>query len=161
MSTDFLGQGWKFAITTDERGGIALSASEAKIKESILIILSTPKGERVMLIDYEDGSKRLACTYCGKSVSSPLPAGLPAPFLVRAVIECPECTEARPDYDALLRQCGEAVAILYHWILDNHRVSCILYLAEWAGARRVIKEIGRDAITALRDMGFLEVTGED
>lgn len=52
MSTDFLGQGWKFPIGTDERGGIALSEAEAKIKESILIILSTAKGERVMRPDF-------------------------------------------------------------------------------------------------------------
>ncbi len=52
MSDKFFGRGWKFPITIDERGGIALSEYEKKIRESILIILSTAKGERVMRPDF-------------------------------------------------------------------------------------------------------------
>ncbi len=48
MSNGFLGKGWKFPVGVDKRGGVALSESEEKIKESILIILGTAKGERVM-----------------------------------------------------------------------------------------------------------------
>ncbi len=48
MTKDFLGTGWKFPIKIDDRGGIAISEDEEKIRESILIILSTAKGERVM-----------------------------------------------------------------------------------------------------------------
>jgi phage baseplate assembly protein W len=48
MTNGFLGKGWKFPVGVDKRGGVALSESEKKIKESILIILGTEKGERVM-----------------------------------------------------------------------------------------------------------------
>lgn len=52
MSDKFFGRGWKFPITIDERGGIALSEYDKKIRESIVIILSTAKGERVMRPDF-------------------------------------------------------------------------------------------------------------
>ena len=45
---DFLGRGWHFPMSTDGRGGIALSAAEADIDASIMVILGTAKGERVM-----------------------------------------------------------------------------------------------------------------
>ncbi len=52
MAKEFLGKGWKFPIKVDTRGGIALSKYEEKIRESIMIILSTAKGERVMRPDF-------------------------------------------------------------------------------------------------------------
>jgi hypothetical protein len=52
MSSDFLGRGWKFPPATDERGGVATTSAEDKIRESILIILGTSKGERVMRPDF-------------------------------------------------------------------------------------------------------------
>lgn len=52
MSENFLGSGWRFPITIDERGGVAFSAYAEKIRESILIILGTAKGERVMRPDF-------------------------------------------------------------------------------------------------------------
>ena len=45
---DFLGQGWRFPLGVDGRGGIALSGAEGDIEASILVILGTAKGERVM-----------------------------------------------------------------------------------------------------------------
>lgn len=45
--TDFLGRGWKFPITM-WAGKIGCSEAEQSIRESIMIILSTSKGERVM-----------------------------------------------------------------------------------------------------------------
>ncbi len=52
MAKEFLGRGWRFPIKVDNRGGIALSKYEEKIRESIMIILSTAKGERVMRPDF-------------------------------------------------------------------------------------------------------------
>ncbi len=52
MAKESLGRGWKFPIKVDTRGGIALSKYEEKIRESIMIILSTAKGERVMRPDF-------------------------------------------------------------------------------------------------------------
>jgi len=46
MDKDFLGAGWKFPIRIDEEGSFSLSKHEEDIKESIIIILKTIKGER-------------------------------------------------------------------------------------------------------------------
>ncbi len=48
MSKDFLGLGWKFPVKAGASGKIAISKFDENVKESILIILSTAKGERVM-----------------------------------------------------------------------------------------------------------------
>ena len=45
---DFLGTGWAFPVGVDARGRIALSRRERDIEEAILMILLTPKGQRVM-----------------------------------------------------------------------------------------------------------------
>jgi len=48
---DFLGRGWKYPIFIKDKK-IASSGGEDSIKESIEIILSTGKGERVMRPDF-------------------------------------------------------------------------------------------------------------
>lgn len=45
---DFLGVGWRYPVQTNPSGGIARSRQEQKIRESIMIILGTAKGERLM-----------------------------------------------------------------------------------------------------------------
>ena len=52
INKDNLGNGWKYPLQIDGRGGIALSRHEDDIKESIRIILSTAKGERHMRPDF-------------------------------------------------------------------------------------------------------------
>ena len=47
-STDVVGAGWAFPVGVDARGRIALSRRERDIEEAILLILLTPKGQRVM-----------------------------------------------------------------------------------------------------------------
>ncbi len=44
----FLGRGWRFPMGVDSKGGIALSQGESDIEESIRIIISTAREERVM-----------------------------------------------------------------------------------------------------------------
>ena len=51
---DFLGRGWKFPVSVENRK-IASAEGEESIKESILIILGTAKGERVMRPDFGCG----------------------------------------------------------------------------------------------------------
>ncbi len=51
----FLGSGWKFPLQVSPRGGIATAAGEQRIEESIYLILSTAKGERVMRPDFGCG----------------------------------------------------------------------------------------------------------
>ena len=48
---DFLGSGWKFPISI-KKGKIVSSGGEDSIRESIIIILTTAKGERVMRPDF-------------------------------------------------------------------------------------------------------------
>jgi uncharacterized protein len=51
----FLGTGWKFPLQVTPRGAIATSSEEQRIEESILLILSTAPGERLMLPDFGCG----------------------------------------------------------------------------------------------------------
>jgi phage baseplate assembly protein W len=51
----FLGIGWKFPLQVTAGGNIALSSYEQRVQESIYLILSTAKGERVMLPDFGCG----------------------------------------------------------------------------------------------------------
>lgn len=44
----FLGQGWRFPVGVNSKGGIALTRGESDIEASILVILGTARGERVM-----------------------------------------------------------------------------------------------------------------
>jgi phage baseplate assembly protein W len=58
MSNDpknFLGIGWKFPVQLDDNQSIKMSRYEEDIKEAILIILGTAKGERVMLPEFGCG----------------------------------------------------------------------------------------------------------
>jgi uncharacterized protein len=52
----YLGRGWSFPVRLDEKEGtIRLSEYEKDVQESIWIILSTAKGERVMRPDFGCG----------------------------------------------------------------------------------------------------------
>ena len=48
VPTDFIGSGWAFPLRINERGGLDLAYGEDDVRESILMILSTPIGERRM-----------------------------------------------------------------------------------------------------------------
>lgn len=52
---EFLGVGWKFPLQVTPGGTIARARNEQRIEESIYLILSTAKGERVMLPDFGCG----------------------------------------------------------------------------------------------------------
>ena len=43
-----LGKGWRFPVDINRNGTVAMSADEDLIRESIIIILGTAPGERVM-----------------------------------------------------------------------------------------------------------------
>ena len=56
MARDFLGRGWRFPIDLElDRGRIAAVAYEEDVKQSILLILKTAKGERLMRPDFGCG----------------------------------------------------------------------------------------------------------
>ncbi len=54
-SREFLGVGWKFPLQVNSRGAIASSRREQSIEEAVYMILSTARGERVMLPDFGCG----------------------------------------------------------------------------------------------------------
>ena len=62
MSKDFLGIGWKYPVNIDHDGKIAVSEHEEDIKEAILIILKTAKGERLMRPDFGCGINKYVFT---------------------------------------------------------------------------------------------------
>lgn len=52
---EFLGVGWKFPLQVTPEGRIAQARHEQRIEESILLILSTARGELPMLQDFGCG----------------------------------------------------------------------------------------------------------
>jgi phage baseplate assembly protein W len=56
---EFLGIGWKFPLQVTPAGKIAQAQYEQRIEESIYLILSTAKGERVMLPEFGCGIHEL------------------------------------------------------------------------------------------------------
>ncbi|HEY9694194.1 MAG TPA: GPW/gp25 family protein [Oculatellaceae cyanobacterium] len=52
MEIDFLGVGWTLPIQLDKNGQIEMSRYEKSVQQSIWMILSTAKGERVMRPDF-------------------------------------------------------------------------------------------------------------
>ena len=63
MSQDFLGTGWNFPLSAQQREGDVLSAGlayhEESIRQAIWLILSTARGERVMRPDFGCGMHNL------------------------------------------------------------------------------------------------------
>jgi phage baseplate assembly protein W len=55
MARDFLGIGWKFPLQVTPAGRIAQARYEQRIEEAVLLILSTARGERVMLPEFGCG----------------------------------------------------------------------------------------------------------
>src|SRR5437763_943399 len=55
----FLGEGWGFPVEITSSGQISTVAYEEDIRQAILIILSTEKGERVMRPDFGAGLRSL------------------------------------------------------------------------------------------------------
>ena len=52
---DYLGIGWKFPPQVTPQGEMAQASYEQRVEESIYLILSTSKGERLMLPDFGCG----------------------------------------------------------------------------------------------------------
>jgi len=55
----FLGTGFAFPLQIDANGGFALASYEADVEQAIFHILSTAKGERVMVPDFGCGMHEL------------------------------------------------------------------------------------------------------
>ena len=55
LTRPFLCTGWKFPLQVTPGGGLARARAEQRVEESIYLILSTAKGERVMMPDFGCG----------------------------------------------------------------------------------------------------------
>ncbi len=55
MTRDFLGRGIAFPVRPAVHGGLVMAEDEAKVRQAILLILSTAPGERVMRPDFGCG----------------------------------------------------------------------------------------------------------
>jgi uncharacterized protein len=55
--TEIIGQGWKFPIKVNAKGGLDWSQGPDRIRDSIWLILSTSLGERVMRPEFGAGLK--------------------------------------------------------------------------------------------------------
>lgn len=60
MASRFVGEGWNFPIAPDGAGQIIPATDEAKVRQSIWMILSTAPGERMMRADFGCGIHKLA-----------------------------------------------------------------------------------------------------
>jgi phage baseplate assembly protein W len=55
MAQSFLGRGWGFAIKPNANGRLSYVSGDEKIRQSVLLILSTAAGERQMLPEFGCG----------------------------------------------------------------------------------------------------------
>lgn len=70
MGKDFLGQGWAFPVEPDGNGELAYSADEERVEQSILIILGTARGERVMRPDFGSRLRELVFAQINSTTKS-------------------------------------------------------------------------------------------
>ena len=75
MGKEFLGRGWRFPVEPDAQDRLQYGSAEQKIEQSILVILGTSRGERVMRPDFgsrlrelvfapiDSGTRALAAQY--------------------------------------------------------------------------------------------------
>ncbi len=53
--TDIIGQGWRFPVKVNAKGGLDWSSGPDRVRDAIWIILSTSRGERVMRPEFGAG----------------------------------------------------------------------------------------------------------
>ena len=82
MPSEFMGKGWGFPIQVDEDGHLVVARYEESIRQSIWIILSTARGERVMRPDFGCGIYDLVF-----AVNTPGTAGQLAIEVRRALLQ--------------------------------------------------------------------------
>ena len=112
MAKEFLGRGWKFPPGVDLASGrVATSEYEQDIRESLWIILSTAKGERVMRPDFGCGIHELVFDPIGtatvgrfaSSVREAITEWEPRVELVAVEIETAEAANGKLEIDVRYR----------------------------------------------------------
>jgi uncharacterized protein len=59
MTADFKGTGWAFPLRPDLGGGLGYTSGDANIEQSLLLLLRTVQGERVMRPGFGTGARDL------------------------------------------------------------------------------------------------------
>ena len=123
LTRAFLGVGWKFPLQVNSAGGVAVSLYEQRVEESIYLILSTARGERLMLPDFGCGIHDL--------VFSPDNAAT-ATRVVRAVRQALTACEPRIDVldvaaDATADQPNLLLIRVNYRIRSNNAIGNLVY----------------------------------
>ena len=81
MGKEFLGRGWRFPVEPDAQDRLRYEGAERKIEQSILIILGTARGERVMRPDFGSRLRELVFAPMDSSTRA-----LAAQFVTEALV---------------------------------------------------------------------------
>ena len=132
MAQDFLGIGWNWPVTVDDADRIALSRFEENIRQSILLIIRTARGERQMRPEF--GCDIHALVFAENNMTT---AGLAAFYVEQALARWEPRIElvsvhGAPDTDA---GNGLLVEIEYRVIATNTIFNLVypFYLTEGVG----------------------------
>lgn len=69
LGKEFLGSGIAFPLRVDDKGQLAMNSLENQVRQSILLILQTAKGERVMRPDFGAGLSDLVFLPAGTATA--------------------------------------------------------------------------------------------
>lgn len=121
MDRDFLGVGLSFPLRVED-GKIAWSGYEESIRESIMLILGTAKGERIMRPDFGCGIQEL-----GFSINDTSTASLAIFYIEEALKKWePRIELTRVDADADSKDADRLnISIEYRIITTNTRYNIV------------------------------------
>lgn len=121
MERDFLGVGLSFPLRVED-GKIAWSGYEESIRESIMLILGTAKGERIMRPDFGCGIQEL-----GFSINDTSTASLAIFYIEEALKKWePRIELTRVDADADSKDADRLnISIEYRIITTNTRYNIV------------------------------------
>lgn len=118
MGTAFLGSGWAFPPQFRRGGQVELVAAEADIRDSLLILLSTVPGERIMHPTFGCGLKTLVFENMSEGLATRIKA-----LVARAVL----LFEARVELEQVVVDAGQfhdgllKIELIYRVRSSNHR----------------------------------------
>jgi uncharacterized protein len=129
LAKNFLGVGWKFPVGVDEGQKIALSKYEEDIREAVIIILSTAKGERCMHPDFGCGVHDMVFQTISTSILSLMEMAIREALLKyepRIVVSSVKISTAEANegkltisIDYLVRSTNNQFNIVYPFYLDG------------------------------------------
>ena len=133
MPAEFLGRGWKFPIDLDRDGHVAVSQGEQKVQESIIALLGTARGERVMRPTFGSRLRELLFSPIDASTRS-----LIAHYVAEALVTWePRIDVLRVDAEEEARGTGKVLVNVEYRVRATNSVFNLVYpfyLREGVGA---------------------------